>query len=274
MVTYFIEKPDSTILMDFSGLKFIYPDYALMILCSIKHLEDLGIKVSGTIRYSDNEAVGYLSRMRFFSSLSVKIPQSLKREYPDSFVHIQEYNEGNQVEVLESILRILRANSDMEDDVYASLDYCFNEVLDNVLNHSTKDKGWVVGQYFPNLNSIRLMVCDYGIGIREALKEKYNFSGEKALLSCIEEGVTNGKGQGHGLFATSEFIKMNKGWLSIISGEYKLDYNENRIIVTPCSNWQGTCVYMRINTNIKVDYKKFTGKYYDYKEHLFGKMFT
>lgn len=123
-------------------------------------------------------------------------------------------------------------------------------------------------QYFPNMNAIRLIVCDFGIGINEALKAKYNFSENEAIQKCIEKGVTNGKGQGHGLYATSEFIKLNKGWLSIFSGNKKLDLNEDDLWVKKTPFWQGTCVYLRINTNLDVDYTKFTSRYGDYKDHV------
>lgn len=273
MVEHFKKSSDSTILMDLSNLNFIYPDYALLILCSIKYLEEIGINVTGRITYTDSNAVTYLSKMQFFSNLKVSIPTTFENLYPHGYVKIQEYNSDNQIDVLNSILRMLRVNCNMEDNVYTGLDYCFNEILDNVLNHSTVKRGWVVAQFFPNLNSIRLMVCDFGIGIRKALESTYNFSETDALLSCIKEGVTNGKGQGHGLFATSQFIEMNKGWLSIISGNSKLDFNDKGALVNNVQHWQGTCVYMRINTNIDVDYTKFTGKYYDYKERLFEDMF-
>ncbi len=278
MVQHFEKYPKSKLILDCSLVNFIYPDYALLILCSIKYLESLGINIVGKFKYNPNSSiVTYLSKMQFFNNLDINIPNSLKNLYPHSFVKIQSYNKDNQIDVLTSILKMLRVNSKIDDNVYASLDYCFNEILDNVLNHSDKElgkgKGWVVAQYFPNLNSIRLMVCDFGIGIKKALEEVYNFEEKEALLSCIKEGVTNGKGQGHGLYATSQFIEMNKGWLSIISGENKLDLSEDSIVVNSTPYWQGTCVYMRINTNIDVDYRKFTGKYYDYKEHVFETMF-
>ena len=274
MVKHFIANPHSNIVMDFRRLNFIYPDYALMILCSLKYLENIGINVTGTIKYSEGStAITYLSKMQFFNNLNVAVPNAFNNLYPHSFVQIQEYTEENQLEVLKSILEMLRVNGNIDANVYAGLDYCFNEILDNVLNHSTVDKGWVVAQYFPNLNTIRLMVCDFGVGIKEALKEKYNFNEEDALLKCIQEGITNGKGQGHGLFATSRFIEMNKGWLSIISGNKKLDLSETKADVCTIPYWKGTCVYLRINTNIDVDYTKFTGKHYDYKEYIFESMF-
>jgi len=85
--------------------------------------------------------------------------------------------------------------------------------------------------------------------------------------------VTNGKGQGHGLFATSTFVKLNKGFLSICSGNKKLNITENKLTVKSIKRWNGTYIYLRINTNVDVDYTEFTSKHYDYKKDLFESMF-
>jgi len=274
MVNHFKENPKSKILIDFKDLKFIYPDYSLLVLCSLKYLESIGIVVTGTIEYSKNSGgLNYLCQMGFFKNLKVDIPYELKSKKPNSYVSIQNYNSKNQIEVLEKLMGVLKANVPIDDNVFTSLDYCFNEILDNVLLHSNANEGWVVGQYFSNMNAIRLVVCDFGIGVCSSLNKAYSFTEEEALRKCIEEGITNGKGQGHGLFATSKFIELNQGWLSIFSGNSKLDLNENNLEITEIPFWQGTCVYLRINTNIDVDYTQFTGKHYDYKQHLFEKMF-
>jgi anti-sigma regulatory factor (Ser/Thr protein kinase) len=201
------------------------------------------------------------------------LPIEIPKINRDNAVEIQKYTSENQIEVLNSILKVLKANGSINDNVYASLDYCFNEILDNVLNHTEEKVGWVVAQYFENLNSIRLIVCDFGMGIHRSLNQKHDFTEEEALVKCIESGVTNGKGQGHGLYATSSFIKLNKGWLSLFSGNKKLNVSEKETIVKDIDNWQGTCVYIRINTNIEVDYTEFTSKYYDYKKQVFENLF-
>ncbi len=274
MVEHFMANPKDQIEILVTRLNFIYPDYALMLLCAFKYLEAQGIIIMGRVKYNKRSTgLEYLCRINFFEGLSVKIPMSLKQISPHTLVKIQKYDEDNQIQVLESILEMLRNHGNMDDNVYVSLDYCLNEILDNVLLHSQVGHGWVVAQYFPNLNSIRLIVCDHGIGIKSALEATYNFTEQEALLKCVDDGITSGEGMGHGLFATSRFIELNQGWLSILSGRHKLDVTTGIKNVTEICNWQGTCVYLRINTNIDVDYKAFTGKHYDYKEHRFEQLF-
>lgn len=274
LVDQYKAEPETEIVIDFSDCDFIYPDYAILLLCSIKYIEHLGIEVKGTIKLDTNkEIVTYLAKMNFFENLNVELPIAIPKINPHSSVQIQKYTSENQLEVLNSILKVLREKSSLNDDVYASLDYCFNEILDNVLNHTEEKVGWVVAQYFENINSIRLIVCDFGLGIHQSLNQKYNFTEEEAIAKCIESGVTNGKGQGHGLFATASFVRLNKGWLSLFSGNKKLNVSEKGTIVKDIDGWQGTCVYIRINTNVEVDYKEFTSPFYDYKKQVFENLF-
>jgi anti-sigma regulatory factor (Ser/Thr protein kinase) len=274
MVNEFEKEPKTHLIIDFSNCDFLYPDYALIVLCAIKFIESKGIEVHGKIKLDKNTFIySFLLKIDFFKNLKVDLPK-IENTYNDSsFIEIQNYNSDNQLQVLHRIVKLLKEKSKMDDDVFTGLDYCLNEILDNILNHSKEKEGWVVAQYFHKLNQIRLMIVDHGIGIQQALNEKHNFTGEEALKNCIVSGVTNGRGQGHGLFATSLFAKENKGWLSIISGTNKLDVSENKTKVSGVGYWQGTCVYLRINTNVEVDYKLFTSDKFDQKEALFEMLF-
>jgi len=275
MISHYKNYPKTPIILNFLECNFIYPDYALLFMCAFKHLENCGIEIHGNIKFSkDNtDVIDYLARMNFFKYLKVKIPRRLEQLKSNRFVEIQKYNEVNQLDVLNSIINIIKENTCINDNVITSLDYCLNEILDNVLNHSENKEGWVVAQYFYKINSIRLIVADSGIGIQKSLNTKHNFTEDEAIKKCIEQGVTNGKGQGHGLYATSTFTKLNKGWLSLISGIKKLDISEGDSKIKDIPFWQGTCVYLRVNTNVDVDYKKFTSEHFDYKESVFKEMF-
>jgi hypothetical protein len=268
------ESDSSTdVFIDFSDCSFIYPDYALLLLCTVKYLESRGFVVKGKIRYKEESIpVKYLAGMNFFDNLQVNLPFQVG-PMGSASVQIQRYTKENQLQVLHSILKLLREKTSMNENVYTGLDYCFNEILDNVLNHSEEKSGWVAAQYFEKINSVRLIVCDYGIGIHKSLYDKHRFNEEDALLKCIESGITNGKGQGHGLYATSEFVKLNRGWLSIISGNKVLNVSEKETVVKDIDMWQGTSVYIRINTNVDVDYASFTSKNYDYKKQIFEDLF-
>jgi anti-sigma regulatory factor (Ser/Thr protein kinase) len=274
LIKQYEENSKIYLTIDFSDCTFIYPDYAILLLCTIKYIEHLGYEVKGNLKLSPNkDVVLYLAKMNFFANLNVVLPIGIPKFNPSNAVQIQQYTAENQLTVLNSILKVLYEKGSIDENVYTGLDYCFNEILDNVLNHTDEKIGWVVAQYFPNLNSIRLIVCDYGMGIHKSLNMIHDYTEDEAITKCIESGVTNGKGQGHGLYATSSFIKQNKGWLSLFSGNKKLNVNETKTVIEDIDNWQGTCVYVRINTNISVDYTEFTSRNYDYKKQAFEYLF-
>lgn len=266
--------PTTEVSIDFTNCNFIYPDYALLLLCTVKYLESLGYVVSGRIYVQQASLpANYLAGMKFFEELKVQLPFSVDKGNDETSVQIQKYTRQNQITVLHSFLGILRKKASMHENVYVSLDYCLNEILDNVLNHSEQNEGWIAAQYFSTLNTIRLIVCDYGIGVHKSLSKAFTFTEEEAILKCIEEGVTKGGGQGHGLYATAEFIKLNRGWMSIFSGNKTLSVSENETAVKDIDYWQGTCVHIRINTNVDVDYTSFTSKFYDYKKQVYEDLF-
>lgn len=104
------------------------------------------------------------------------------------------------------------------------------------------------------------MICDNGIGIREALKngkrkDYRHISEAEALSLCIQRGVTNGQGLGFGLYATSRFIQLNNGDMLLYSGNHSLAINGENVAVSKGDFWPGTLVAMRIRTNIPVNYK-------------------
>lgn len=60
---------------------------------------------------------------------------------------------------------------------------------------------------------------------------------------------------GFGLFATSQFILKNSGKLLLYSGAHYLKAENGGYQIFNGSNWKGTVVSLKINTNIAVDYK-------------------
>ena len=81
---------------------------------------------------------------------------------------------------------------------------------------------------------------------------------------------------GFGLFATSEFIRKNHGNLLIYSGDHSLKVDSNRVSVLNGSRWKGTFVFLRINTDIAVDYHEIMPVHHslpdDYQEFIEKKL--
>ena len=86
-------------------------------------------------------------------------------------VIIEVFDNKNIYSVYTDIVNTLSSNPDIELGVMQALSYCFYEVLDNVLTHSSKQCGTAILQYDEISNNIKILVADDGIGVCESLKE-------------------------------------------------------------------------------------------------------
>lgn len=245
----------------------LYSDFLMLVASSVYYLRETGRQVTGEIICDPNSpTTEYATRVDFFKWLNFKYEGVFNSKHGiGKFTELTPYNKENIKNIFDKILSVILLNAEIELDVQQMLHYCLYEILDNVLNHSDfpnlgNGKGWCCAQYFPNSKLIRLLICDNGVGIHRSLtghpnSKHKNLSEHNALESCIQNGVTNSEGLGFGLFATSEFITLNKGEMMIYSGNHyvKIDGESKEIVNSDL--WQGTFVYMKINTDQPVDYK-------------------
>ena len=154
------------------------------------------------------------------------------------------------------IVALLNSYPDVEVSVLQALSYCFYEVLDNVLTHSERKCGTAIMQYVPEANKIQILVADDGIGVADSLRthpQYADISETDAVRHCIDDGVTDGKGMGFGLYSTSRLIKNVGITLEIHSGSSKLLYDGVNIRMEDALKWQGTIVYFELHSNKEID---------------------
>lgn len=269
--------------IDFSFFKdFIFPDYGLIILAYLKDFKGKFLKFGGTIKNlkKSDPTYNYLERMNFFYILGNDfVRYKVKAAKNKNYLAFCKYDDESSEEIIKSIVEIIAQQVEfIEKNVLISLSYCLGEILDNINNYTEAKTGWVVCQYFKQTNKIRLMICDKGQGIIKSLKinnlTQENFVDGQALEFCIQNKITSGIGQGHGLFATATFIEENKGNLTIHSDEYKLNFHKfSNKILERASLWKGTIVFLDINTNQDVDYHKFTSREFDEGQDVFDERY-
>lgn len=159
-------------------------------------------------------------------------------------------------DVYVQVLNTLTSHFEIEVSILQSLSYCFYEMLDNVHIHSGKPLGTAITFFDKERSVLKVLVADDGMGIRESLSlnEKYSdVTEEDALRICLLDSVTDGKGMGFGLYATSRLIK-NAGIRFILhSGSHKLVEEGGRTSIVSNGYWQGTIIYMEISTSIDID---------------------
>jgi STAS-like domain of unknown function (DUF4325) len=108
-----------------------------------------------------------------------------------------------------------------EKGVLEGFDWAINEILDNVLQHSGKNYGYVMGQVHRESKHFVFCVYDTGRGIYNSLLDSVHMpnSPVHALQLAVKEGITRDKkiGQGNGLWGLHQIVIENTGMLNIIS---------------------------------------------------------
>lgn len=171
-------------------------------------------------------------------------------------VSIDVFDSHTLNDVYQQVLKTLTAHFEIEVSVLQALSYCFYEILDNVHIHSGKPLGTAITHFDANKDILRLLVADDGMGIRASLAENesyHNVSEEDALRMCIQDTVTDGKGMGFGLYATSRLMKDIGISFILHSGTHKLLYKDGETKIIDNGFWQGTIVYMEITTSREID---------------------
>lgn len=125
---------------------------------------------------------------------------------------------------IESLIILIDSRMSLSQGVKDSLYMSMQEILTNVFDHSKSDNGcFVCAQYYPAKRIIRFCITDFGVGILSNLKEKYGVTTAiDAIQLSVKEGVTSRpQSAGFGLSHIRNFLKVNEGTLTIISGKGK-----------------------------------------------------
>lgn len=125
--------------------------------------------------------------------------------------------------LVNSYLLSIRQTDVIADGIIGSIDWCINEVMDNVLQHSEVNRGYIMGQIHPNAKRLSFCVFDYGVGIFNSLRKSPVHRPSTpldAITMALQERVTRDTaiGQGNGLWGLSSLVAQSNGILRISSG--------------------------------------------------------
>lgn len=171
-------------------------------------------------------------------------------------VSIDVFDAQSLNNVYQKVVGVLTSHLDIEVSVLQALSYCFYEILDNVHIHSGKPLGTAITEYNAKKQSVKILVADDGMGIKASLAENSayaNISEPDAIKLAIQDSVTDGKGMGFGLYATSRLMNNIGIELIIHSGDHKLIYNKDGETIVKNGHWQGTIVYLELKTSCDID---------------------
>jgi anti-anti-sigma regulatory factor len=212
------------VILDFSEVKQIYPFPVVPVSAYIQYFKE-----NNDIEFEFSNMPKYLKNTNFENP---KLPsKSSTNRYSNILDKIWTFNDGAEVNLLvNGIKNSIRKSIVCEKGILDAIDWGLNEVMDNVIQHSGINKGFVMSQVQKSSKNLNVCIFDYGHGIYNTLKNtQYKpKNAADAISLCVQEGVTRDKkiGQGNGLWGLYNMVTLNGGHLTIISGKGGLNFNQ------------------------------------------------
>lgn len=207
---------------DFGRIGFIDPVGVAVLSNLIEFLRRGGARV-GFVGYDLNkDVIKYLDDSGFFQQY---IGKSLNNtaHLRNTTIPLKLVSHSQSYSWIENDLMPWMADrTGLKQSSLASIKVCFQEMFNNIKDHSTVDVGCICGQFFPRQKSIQIVLSDFGIGIpTNVQKIRPGLGDHECIKLATQEGFTTRTGRnnrGAGLdILIKNLVRNNKGALVIYS---------------------------------------------------------
>ncbi len=182
----------------------------------IDYYRSKGIKINIHCKKGD-----YSFHTRFWNPVPIEKCKDSEEFYPFDKVWTFSTSEGVS-KLVSAFILALRKDDIIKEGVVESVDWCLNEVMDNVLQHSKTNIGYVMAQVHKQSKVFAFCVFDSGIGFYKSLKDSKHHPEKPidAITLALQEKVTRDEqiGQGNGLWGLSSIVSKSQGQIEISSG--------------------------------------------------------
>jgi len=243
----------------------VFPNAIVPLACMINHLHNIGVKV--TI-HNDVED---LAESHFESPLSPSKHEDAITSNASGVVW--KYSTSSELAfLLDRTIEYLTRKLICKSGVLLALEWCLNEILDNVFQHARVRSGFFMFQIQQERRRLSFSVADQGIGIlRSFSKSRYRPSlPTDAITLALQRGVTtNDECQGNGLWGVSEIITQNRGQMTISSSGGAIYYNRQSGVIKSFETVQvlnqeypGTTIDVQLDASRSINLlEAFAGNY-------------
>lgn len=196
----------------------LYPNSCLPIAGAIEHYRETGIEFVPSSTAAEGTYAHALGIMQPYDD-----PSGI-----DSGAFLDKvwrFDKDTHAEIVGGVVASLRRATDLGPGVLGCLEQCLNEVSDNVLVHAAADggaftsTGLIMAQVHRRSKRVAIAVYDRGMGIPASLSRggvRFG-SKEEALRLALRRGVTDGNGQGNGLWMLKRIVTWSSGSLEVDS---------------------------------------------------------
>lgn len=254
---------NKNLILNFKNVKGAFPNVSVPMAGIIENMSLRGVN------FEFYYLTDYLKKLSIKAPLRVQENKEIAQKV--SLDKIWRFDSADDIYLLiNSFVDELSQIIVCEKGVLEGFEWSINEVLDNVLQHSSRSFGYVMGQVHTKTKHFVFCVYDTGQGIYNSLLSSPIHKPKtpvEALRLAVKEGVTRDKkiGQGNGLWGLHQIVSENTGILNIISNSasYNLTDNEfktfERIPQLPYDN--GCIVDFQIDYSKEISISKALGGY-------------
>jgi len=211
----------SSIILDFSDLRFIEPVGVVILSNIIESLKKSKVKYSIQNHNTRTDANKYLDDAGFFRTYT---GSAVFNDYhrrlttiPLKLVANQDATHFPYAELIPWIAQEVGLTAESLAAVRTSIE----EVFHNIRDHSGVGVGCVFAQHFPNKNEIQVAISDFGRGIPTSVRTvKAEATDQEALRLACQEGFTtksNVRNRGAGLPNLMRYIPQRNGGTILVS---------------------------------------------------------
>lgn len=261
------DRKNKTIEISMANDFFSTPEVIAPISGLLDYIRGIGYKI--TINFNGNK----------LKSSGIEYPFTVENNSYDllsPMYKVWKYSTPEEVSaIVTALIKALDTRVVCAKGVVEAFEWTVNEVMDNVIQHSQSEYGFVICTVTNNAH-ISVSVYDNGIGIlRSFYGSEYRLkSPYDAIALAMQEGATRDKkiGQGNGLWGMSKLVSNNKGNLGITSSGARLAVDENNAIhrnddITRFNLMgdtfiPGTLVDFQFQCNNPVSFSEIFGKQY------------
>ncbi len=242
---------DKNLILNFKNIKGAFPNVCIPLAGIIENMSGKGID------FEFYYLTEYLKKLSIKEPLRVQENKELAQKA--SLDRVWRFDSADDIYLLiNSFVDELSRIIVCEKGVLEGFEWSINEVLDNVLQHSSRSFGYVMGQVHTGSKHFMFCVYDTGQGIYNSLLNSVHKpkTPSDALKLAIKEGVTRDKkiGQGNGLWGLHQIVSENTGKLNIISNSacYSLTNTDFKIFDSiPQLPYDNGCI-----VDFQLDYSK------------------
>lgn len=226
----------SKITFDFSALVFVKPAGVTVLSNLIEFLRKAGAKTFfANHKRPSCPAIDYLDDSGFFHHyLGTSLREGSSVRSTTLPLRLVEYAKSYEYMGFSLVPWLASALATPEKSL-ATIKVCFQEIYNNINDHSTRSIGCSFAQHYPNKNQIDITVSDFGIGIPVNVRRlKPEVTDQQALALACEAGFTTKtsvRNRGAGLDVLIKNVVIRNGGAIII--------HSNRGIVS-CTRDNGT----------------------------------